>query len=225
MTPRKIIVYIATSADGFIARADGGIDWLDRPRPKGNYGMGEFFKSIDTILWGRGTLDESLSRSRSGGFGKGITNYAFSRTPPATSPRGVEFVREPIPEFSKRLRSTPGKDIWMMGGGELIASFLDAGQIDEFSIHVVPGSHRRRDSAHRTETPPRTASPEVDATIPGRRRASPLCGPESAMILFRERRAAGRDNSPCLQGLHCSGHAVPGGVRRPRKAKREIRDC
>ena len=42
MVERKIIVYIATSADGFIARKDGGVDWLDRPRPKGNYGMGEF---------------------------------------------------------------------------------------------------------------------------------------------------------------------------------------
>ena len=36
---RKIIVYIATSADGFIARRDGSVDWLDRPAPKGHYGM------------------------------------------------------------------------------------------------------------------------------------------------------------------------------------------
>jgi len=42
---------MATSVDGYIARPDGDVAWLDRPRPKGNYGMGEFFKSIDTILW------------------------------------------------------------------------------------------------------------------------------------------------------------------------------
>ena len=47
---RKTIVYIATSADGFIARSDGSVDWLERPRPKGNYGMGAFYKSIDTVL-------------------------------------------------------------------------------------------------------------------------------------------------------------------------------
>lgn len=47
---RKIIVWITTSADGFICRADGSIDWLDRPRPKGNYGMGKFYASIDTTL-------------------------------------------------------------------------------------------------------------------------------------------------------------------------------
>ena len=57
---RKIIVYIATSADGFIARPDGSVDWLDRPRPKGNYGMGAFYKSIDTVLWGRKTCDMAL---------------------------------------------------------------------------------------------------------------------------------------------------------------------
>jgi len=49
---RKIIVYIATRADGLVARRDGSFDWLDRPRPKGNCGMGAFYGSIGTILWG-----------------------------------------------------------------------------------------------------------------------------------------------------------------------------
>ena len=135
---RRIIVYIATSADGFIARPDGAVDWLDRPRPRGNYGMGEFLRSIDTILWGRKTMSESASRGGAGTFGSTIRNYVFSRNPPAEPGRGVEFVREPIPEFAKRLRSEPGKDVWMMGGAGIIASFLDAGEIDEFMIHVVP---------------------------------------------------------------------------------------
>src|SRR5207244_6169609 len=60
MSNRKIIVSIAVSADGFIARKDGAVDWLDRPRPKGNYGMGDFWKSIDTILLGRKTYDLAL---------------------------------------------------------------------------------------------------------------------------------------------------------------------
>ncbi len=44
----------------------------------------------------------------------------------------------PVKAFAKRLRATPGKHIWLMGGGELIASFLDAKEIDEFDIHVIP---------------------------------------------------------------------------------------
>ena len=49
-----------------------------------------------------------------------------------------EFVSEPVKAFARSLRATPGKHIWMMGGGELIASFLDANEIDEFDIHVIP---------------------------------------------------------------------------------------
>jgi dihydrofolate reductase len=51
---------------------------------------------------------------------------------------GVEFVTEPIASFAKRVRAAEGKNIWMMGGGQLIASFLDAGELDEFDIHVIP---------------------------------------------------------------------------------------
>src|SRR2546429_3157596 len=122
---RKIIVYIATSADGFIARPNGAVDWLDRPRPKENYGMGEFLRSIDTILWGRKTMSESASRGGAGGFGSAIKNYVFSRNPPAEPVRGVEFVREPIPQFAERLRAEPGRDIWRMGGAGIIGSFPD----------------------------------------------------------------------------------------------------
>ena len=140
---RKIIVCIATSADGFIARADGSVDWLDRPSPKGHYGMGEFYKSIDTILWGRKTCDMALDFQKKGiagsAFDPKVKNYVFTRSPlPSTAPAGVEFVNEPIKAFATRLRKNKGKDIWMMGGAGLIASFLDEGEIDEFVFHVMP---------------------------------------------------------------------------------------
>ena len=134
---RKIIVSIATSADGFIARKDGGYDWLDRPRTAGDYGMGAFYKTIDTVLWGRKTYDIAMG---SGGTrtGSKIKNYVFTHNPPAKGRKGVQFVNEPVNDFAARLRKEEGKDIWMMGGGGIIASFLDAGEIDEFIIHVIP---------------------------------------------------------------------------------------
>ena len=137
---RKIIAYIATSADGYIARSDGEVEWLDRPMPAGNYGMDAFFKSIDTILWGRKTYDVALgfTGGKGVGYGDRVKNYVFSRRPPKTHTSDVEFVRESVPGFAKRLRAAPGKDVWMMGGGEIIGSFLDAGEIDEFVIHVIP---------------------------------------------------------------------------------------
>ncbi len=139
---RRIIVYIAISADGFIARKDGGIDWLERPRPKGNYGMGEFYKSIDTILWGRKTYDMAIAYEREGKvhnpFDPRLKHYVFTRTLKSGAPAGVEFVDEPIESFAARLRGTKGKNIWMMGGAGVIGSFLDAGAIDEFMISVIP---------------------------------------------------------------------------------------
>jgi hypothetical protein len=80
---RKIIVSISTSATGFIAGPDGSFDWLDRPRPKGNYGMGAFYKSVDTILWGRKTCDMALDFQNKGvpgsAFDTRVKNYVFTR--------------------------------------------------------------------------------------------------------------------------------------------------
>jgi len=77
--------------------------------------MNKFFRSIDTILWERKT-----------------------HRPPTSPTPDVEFVNEPVGAFGQRLRAQPGKHIWIMGGGGLIASFLDEGEIDEFIIHVIP---------------------------------------------------------------------------------------
>src|SRR5437762_3277755 len=71
-------------------------------------------------------------------FDRKVSNYVFSRKTSKWAAPGVEFVSEPVKAFAQRLRATAGKHIWMMGGGELIASFLDAGEIDEFDIHVIP---------------------------------------------------------------------------------------
>lgn len=136
---RKIIVNFATSADGYIARLDGNIEWLTgRVAPKGFYGLSEFERSIDTKLLGRKTYDISLQLGAK--FESKTQYYVFSRRPPPSTRvlTGVEFVTEPISIFAKRLREREGKNIWMMGGGEIIAAFLDAGEIDEFVITIVP---------------------------------------------------------------------------------------
>ena len=140
---RKIIVYIATSVDGYIARPDGDVEWLNRRPRTVDYGMRAFYRTIDTILWGRKTYDWVLHYYNERGmkgemFDTKLANYVFSKKPPKGKTPGVKFVSEPVKAFAQRLRATPGKHIWMMGGGELIASFLDAGEIDEFDIHVIP---------------------------------------------------------------------------------------
>jgi dihydrofolate reductase len=135
---RKIIVNLATSADGYIARPDGDIEWLTRrPAPRGFYGMGTFMQSIDTTLMGRKTYDVGVQMGAT--FDSKARTYVFSRQPPPVSvPSGVEFVAGGIGSFAKRLRDRKGRNIWMMGGGEIIASFLDERAIDEFIVSVVP---------------------------------------------------------------------------------------
>jgi dihydrofolate reductase len=135
---RKIIVHIAVSADGYIAGPDGGLDWLtSRPAPKGFYGLPEFARSVDAKILGRRTFD--LSVAMGARFGADDVHYVFSRRPPPASvPAGVQFITQSIGAFAEALRKQAGRNIWMMGGGEIIGAFLDEDAIDEFIITVVP---------------------------------------------------------------------------------------
>src|SRR4051812_29046752 len=93
---RNVIVHIATSADGYIARPDGDLEWLtSRPAPEGFYGMNAFMRSIDTKLLGRKTYEVSLRMGAT--FDSTSRNVVFSRqAAPADAPSGVEFVTGPI---------------------------------------------------------------------------------------------------------------------------------
>jgi len=134
---RKIIVNIATSADGFIARPDGDLDWLtSRRAPKGFYGLPKFARSVDAKILGRKTFDRSVKMGAR--FSTDDMHYVFSRRPPASVPAGVQFVTQSISAFAERIRKEAGKNVWMMGGGEIIGAFLDEGAIDEFIVTVIP---------------------------------------------------------------------------------------
>lgn len=136
-TKRKFVVYCATSADGFIARPDGSVDWLERPRPKGNYGIADFYRSIDTVIFGRKTYDFAVAHGMSDP-NPGKKSYVLSRTlTKAASPK-VTVINEGVARFAEQLRTEKGKHIWLMGGAESLAAFVDCGQVDEFIIHVIP---------------------------------------------------------------------------------------
>lgn len=132
---RKFIVYAAVSADGYIARADGSVDWLNRrPHTAGDYGYSKFVGSCDAVIIGRKTYDFALS------FGQksfpGLKAYVFTHRP--LDIEEVEFVSGDLGAFARKLRAAKGKNVWICGGAEIIGQLLDAGQIDELSIHVIP---------------------------------------------------------------------------------------
>jgi dihydrofolate reductase len=134
--PRKIIVYIATSADGYIARPDGDFSWLNRPPVKGNYGMAKFYLKVDTVIMGRKTYELGVKMGQAGY--PGMHNYVFSGSSKKSDAPNIEFVNEDVTTFAKRIRRNRGKHIWLVGGSEIIAAFLDKHQVDEFVIHVIP---------------------------------------------------------------------------------------
>src|SRR5256884_9399064 len=113
---RNVVVHIATSADGYIARCDGDLEWLtSRPAPKGFYGINAFMRSVDTTVLGRKTYEVSLRMGAK--FDSRSRSLVCSRHPrPADAPSGVEVVNDAIGPLVRRLREQRGQDIWLMCG-------------------------------------------------------------------------------------------------------------
>jgi dihydrofolate reductase len=108
-----------------------GVDFLFMPK---DYSMGPFFATIDTAVMGRKTLDAAKGAS----FGGSMTAYVFSRSLPPGGRDGVTFVNESPESLVGDLRKRAGKNIWMMGGGELAREFLKADLVDEIHLGIVP---------------------------------------------------------------------------------------
>lgn len=136
---RKVIFGGANSLDNYIARQDDAVDWLLWGEEATSY-MKDFWKKIDTILVGRKTYEVGLklSKGKSNPF-PGVKSYVFSRTLKAGQDKNVEIISDNAVEFVRDLKNQDGKDICLMGGGELAKTFFEAGLIDEigFSIHPV----------------------------------------------------------------------------------------
>ena len=130
---RQVILFIATSLDGYIARTDGGIDWLFTDQ---DYGYAAFSAGIDTVIMGRKTYEKSLSF---GGFPyTGKECYVFTRNPNRGSDDRVVFLEDDPAELVRRLRSTEGKNIWLVGGADLIRDFVLKDLIDTYVVSIHP---------------------------------------------------------------------------------------
>jgi dihydrofolate reductase len=132
---RRIILNIASSLDGYIAREDRSVDWL----PTGgndDFGMKRFMDSVDTVLLGRTTYEQILTFDCDYPYAD-KKSYVFSKNSKMENKDNVEFVSE-IVDFSKKLVESPGKDIWLVGGAEIISVFLKAKLIDEIVLSMMP---------------------------------------------------------------------------------------
>ena len=135
----RIRLYIACSLDGFIAREDGSIDWLTKydNNPETDYGYSEFYSSIGTILMGRKTYEQVLS------FGNwpygDKKSYVFTRqNEPLHREKNVEFVSGNVGKFVRWLKKSTDEDIWLVGGSQLIKTFLEENLVEDLIVTIVP---------------------------------------------------------------------------------------
>ena len=130
--------YLALSVDGYIADRDGGVAWLERfHSPEIDYA--EFSKTIGAAVVGRRTYDQAIE----GGWWRppAETTVILTHRPIVDAPESVESFAGDVRELADRLRRNlqeSGKDVWLMGGGESLWPFHEAGCVDRWELFYIP---------------------------------------------------------------------------------------
>ena len=144
---RKVTLGLANSLDNYIARKDGGWDWLHWSKEVAEISS-KFMKTVDAILIGRKTYEVMLA------FGQtsypGAKNYVFSRSKPTASAlkkklttkkkadKNVEIITKDSTTFVRELKRKKSKGIVVFGGGELAHGLFEADLIDEIVLNIHP---------------------------------------------------------------------------------------
>lgn len=131
-------VYIAASVDGYIADADGGVAWLD-PYFTEEVDFAGFSATIGATVMGRRTFDQALTFEQ--WQPPSERTVVLTHRPLDNAPDGVEPFAGDVRQLADELRhqmAEVGKDVWLMGGGECIRPFHEAGLVDRWELYVIP---------------------------------------------------------------------------------------
>lgn len=137
---RKVSLFIAMSLDGYIADAQGGVDWL---KGQGDdhenvEAYSEFVKDIDTILMGWNTYHQIATElSPEAWVYEDFTTYVLTHNEHPSSEK-IRFVNTDPAGLVKSLKGESGKDIWICGGASLVQQLVNENLIDCYYITVVP---------------------------------------------------------------------------------------
>lgn len=131
---KKITLYIAQSLDGYVATKDFKVKWLEpfNTIDFGEYAYEKFIENIDTIVQGSTTYDQFKPEY------PGKNSYVFSYNADKRFEEGVTFVKSDVEEFVGALDEKTHKNIWLVGGPNLLAQFMNAGLVDEMIIFTMP---------------------------------------------------------------------------------------
>lgn len=136
---RKVKLYIASSINSKIAQQDGGVEWLETiPNPEqSDYGYAQFYDTIDTTIMGYSTYKQVMDWDIPFPY-IGKTNYVLTRKQDPLQSEHVSFIDDDPMGFIAEQKLQAGKDIWLVGGGQVNTLFLNAGLIDEIHLFVMP---------------------------------------------------------------------------------------
>src|SRR5690625_1925303 len=134
---RNLVLFIASSLDGYIATKDDSLEWLYHVEGEGDHGFSEFYDTVDTILMGKRTYDWVMNQDLKEFPYKDKKCFVFTRSFTEHT-EDVTFVNGDLADFVNELKSEDGKNIWMVGGGELLHSFMQEKLVDELIITVAP---------------------------------------------------------------------------------------
>ncbi len=129
----KVVLFIATSLDGYIASSDGTVDWLFHDA---DYGYTEFMVSLDAVVVGRKTWEQAKTFEEVPFAAKQV--FVFSSTLPSSSDERIHHVQGEVGTVVAAIRQNLQRDLWLIGGGELIRQFISYRLIDEFRLFVHP---------------------------------------------------------------------------------------
>ncbi len=135
-------VFIATSLDGFIARENGAIDWLERANervtPGEDCGYADFMSTVDALIMGRGTFDTV----------RGFATWPYGDKPVWVLSQSLRELPPELPNTVRLLNRSPAEVVarakevgytrLYIDGGRTIQSFLNAGLITDLTITLIP---------------------------------------------------------------------------------------
>lgn len=130
---RRLRYQVAMTLDGFIAGPNGEHDWIVMDP---SIDFAALYEEFDTAVMGRKTYE--VGAAAGGGSYPGLDVIVFSRTLKPSARNGVRIVNDDPARVVAELKTQPGRDIWLYGGGQLFRSLLDAGLVDTVEVAVMP---------------------------------------------------------------------------------------
>ncbi len=132
----KLVLYVAHSVDGYIARENGAVDWLNFGEGE-DYGFHSFFDTVEVVLMGNTTYQQVLSFEGEFPY-KGKDVYVFTNDMNKQNDEYVTFINNKLTKYIEKIKEKANGVCWLVGGGKIAAFFLENKLVDELRLFNIP---------------------------------------------------------------------------------------